>query len=117
MRASRFLIRVLVAQPCAYALAKVRFWGREAVVGMVLFCVFIAVHAIAPPPYVMRAKTGLTNTNTALVIPWTISVFGLFVMRQIFITVADDLIVPARMDGIFENAIVWRVMLPTASRR
>ncbi|MEL0438016.1 carbohydrate ABC transporter permease [Phycobacter sp. K97] len=112
--ASIFLIQVVVALPAAYALAKLRFWGREAVFGLVLFCLLIPVHAIALPLYIMLAKLGLTNTYAALVVPWTISVFGIFLMRQFFMTVPDDLIDAARMDGMGEFAIVWRVMLPTA---
>ncbi|QPH53653.1 carbohydrate ABC transporter permease [Pontivivens ytuae] len=111
---SIFIIQVIVALPCAYALAKLRFWGREAVFGIVLFCLLIPVHAIALPLYIMLSQLGLTNTYAALVIPWTISVFGIFLMRQFFMTVPDDLIDAARMDGMSEYSIVWNVMLPTA---
>ena len=112
--ASIFLIQIVVALPAAYALAKLKFWGRDAVFSLVLFCLLIPVHAIALPLYIMLAKMGLTNTYAALVVPWTISVFGIFLMRQFFMTVPDDLIDAARMDGMGEFAIVWRVMLPTA---
>lgn len=111
---SIFLIQVLVALPCAYALAKLRFWGRELVFAMVMFCLLIPVHAIALPIYIMLAKLGLTNTYAALIIPWTISVFGIFLMRQFFATVPDDLMDAARMDGMSEFSIIWKVMLPTA---
>ena len=111
---SIFLIQVLVALPCAYALAKLRFWGRELVFAMVMFCLLIPVHAIALPIYIMLAKFGLTNTYAALIIPWTISVFGIFLMRQFFATVPDDLMDAARMDGMSEFSIIWKVMLPTA---
>ena len=111
---SIFLIQVIIALPCAYALAKLRFKGREFVFGMVLFCLLIPVHAIALPLYIMLAKVGLTNSYAALIIPWTISVFGIFLMRQFFMTVPDDLIDAARMDGMSEFSIVWKVMLPTA---
>ena len=111
---SIFAIQVIVALPCAYALAKLRFWGREAVFGLVLFCLLIPVHAIALPLYIMLAKLGLTNSYAALVIPWTISVFGIFLMRQFFMTVPDDLIDAARIDGMSEYRIVWQVMLPVA---
>ncbi|MAO55109.1 MAG: sugar ABC transporter permease [Rhodospirillaceae bacterium] len=112
--ASIFIIQVLVALPCAYALSKLRFWGRDFVFGLVMFCLLIPVHAIALPIYIMLAKIGLTNTYASLVIPWTISVFGIFLMRQFFMTVPDDLIDAARMDGMSEFSIIWKVMLPTA---
>ena len=112
--ASIFLIQVLVAMPCAYALAKLRWRGRDFVFTMVLFCLLIPVHAIALPLYLMLSEVGLTNTYAALIIPWTISVFGIFLMRQFFMTVPDDLIDAARMDGMTEFGIIWKVMLPTA---
>ena len=111
---SIFIIQVLVALPCAYALAKLRFYGREFVFSMVLFCLLIPVHGIALPLYVMLAQAGLVDTYSALILPWTISVFGIFLMRQFFMTVPDELIDAARMDGMGEYSIVWKVMLPTA---
>ncbi|MEN0041188.1 MAG: carbohydrate ABC transporter permease [Pseudomonadota bacterium] len=111
---SIFVLQAIVALPAAYALSKLRFHGRDMVFAMVMFGLLIPVHAIALPLYVMFAKVGLTNTYAALVIPWTISVFGIFLMRQFFMTVPDDLVDAARMDGMSEYAIVWRVMLPTA---
>jgi len=111
---SIFIIQVIVSMPAAYALSKLRWWGRETVFNMVLFSLLIPVHAIALPLYVMLSKIGLVNTYAALIVPWTISVFGIFLMRQFFKTVPDDLIDAARMDGMSEYTIVWRVMLPTA---
>lgn len=112
--ASIFFIQAIIALPCAYALAKLRFWGRDTVFSLVTFCLLIPVHTIALPIYIMLAKLNLTNTYAALVIPWTISVLGIFLMRQFFKTVPDDLIDAARMDGMNEFGIVWKVMLPTA---
>ncbi len=111
---SIFALQALVALPCAYALAKLRFRGRDAMFTLVLFCLLMPVHAIGLPLYVGLAKLGLTNSYAALVVPWTISAFGIFLMRQFFLTVPDELVDAARIDGIGEYAIVWRVMLPTA---
>ena len=111
---SIFLIQIIVALPAAFALSKLRFLGRETVFNIVILGLLIPVHAIALPLYIMLAKVGLVNTYAALIVPWTISVFGIFLMRQFFMTVPDDLIDAARMDGMSEYAIVWRVMLPTA---
>jgi multiple sugar transport system permease protein len=111
---SIFIIQVIISMPAAYALSKLRWRGREAVFNLILFSLLIPVHAIALPLYLMLSKAGLVNTYAALVIPWTISVFGIFLMRQFFKTVPDDLIDAARLDGMSEFSIVWRVMLPTA---
>ena len=112
--ASIFLLQVVVALPAAYALAKLRFVGRELIFTLVLLCLLIPIHAVALPLYIMLAKLGLTNSYAALIIPWTISVFGIFLMRQFFMTVPDDYIDAGRMDGMSEFSIIWRVMLPTA---
>ena len=111
---SIFFIQVLVALPAAYALAKLRFMGREFIFSIVILCLLIPVHAIALPLYILLAKLGLTNSYAALIVPWTVSAFGIFFMRQFFMTVPDDLIDAARMDGMSEFSIIWRVMLPTA---
>lgn len=109
-----FMLQVLVALPAAYALAKLRFVGRDALFALVLFCILIPPQATAIPVFLLLHHLGILDTYAALVVPFTISAFGIFLMRQFFKSVPDDLIDAARMDGISEFGIVWRVMLPTA---
>ncbi|ODT16807.1 MAG: sugar ABC transporter permease [Hyphomicrobium sp. SCN 65-11] len=109
-----FVLQALIALPAAYALAKLRFWGREVVFALVLFCILIPPQAIAVPVFLLFHHIGILDTYAALILPFTISAFGIFLMRQFFLTVPDDLVDAARMDGISEFGIVWRVMLPTA---
>ena len=111
---SIFVLQVLIALPAAYALAKIRFYGRQVVFGLVLLCILIPPHAIAVPLFLLFYQIGILNSYAALVVPFIISVFGIFLMRQFFMSVPDDLVDAARMDGLSELAIVWRVMLPTA---
>jgi multiple sugar transport system permease protein len=112
--AAIFFLQVLVALPAAYALAKLRFFGRRVAYGFVLFCLLIPYQAIAVPLFIMLYYVGLLDSYSALVLPFTISVFGIFLMRQFFMGVPDDLVDAARMDGMSELSIVWRVMLPAA---
>lgn len=109
-----FLCQALFALPCAYALAKLRFRGRDAAFSLVLLGLLVPPQVPAIPLYLMMFKAGLLDTYAALVLPSTISVFGIFLMRQFFKTVPDDLVHAARLDGCSEFAIVWRIMLPTA---
>jgi len=109
-----FVLQVLVALPAAYALAKLRFVGRDVLFATVLFCILIPPQATAIPVFLLLHHLGILDTYAALIVPFTISAFGIFLMRQFFKTVPDDLIDAARMDGISEFGIVWRVMLPTA---
>ncbi|MBV0934758.1 carbohydrate ABC transporter permease [Marinobacterium sp. A346] len=109
-----FLCQIAVAVPAAYAMAKLRFRGRKLMFAAVLLCLLIPPHAVAIPWYLLMYQFGWLDTYMALVAPFSISVFGIFLMRQFFMTVPNDLIHAARMDGFSELAIVWRVMLPTA---
>lgn len=111
---SIFILQVLVALPAAYALAKLRFAGRGVLFALVLFCILIPPQATAIPVFLLLHYVGVLDSYAALVVPFAISAFGIFLMRQFFMTVPDDLIDAARMDGITEFGIVWRVMLPTA---
>ncbi|MCL4760392.1 MAG: carbohydrate ABC transporter permease, partial [Burkholderiales bacterium] len=112
--AAIFALQILVAVPCAYALAKLEFRGRETIFTLTLFGLLIPAHVPAIPLYVMLWKAGLLNTYAALVIPFVISVFGIFLMRQFFKSIPDELIHAARLDGLSEIAIVWRIMVPAA---
>jgi multiple sugar transport system permease protein len=110
-----FAAQALTALPMAYALAKLRWRGREAAFAMVVLALLIPPQVPAIPLYIGLWQLGLLNTYAAIILPSTISVFGIFLMRQFFRTVPDDLIAAARMDGLSEWAIVWRIMLPTAA--
>lgn len=109
-----FTLQVLVAVPCAYALAKLDFRGKNLFFSLVLFCLLIPPQVPAIPLYIAFWKLGILNSYAALILPFTISVFGIFLMRQFFKMLPDDLIDAARLDGMSELAIVWRVMIPTA---
>jgi len=111
---SIFVCQLLTALPCAYALAKLRWRGRETMFMLVLLGLLIPPQVTAIPLYILLWQVGLLNTYAAIILPSTISVFGIFLMRQFFLTVPDDLINAARLDGLGEFAIVWRIMMPTA---
>lgn len=108
------VLQVLVAVPCAYAMAKLRFRGSRAMVTMIMLGLLVPIHAIALPIYVALSATGALNSYVALVAPFTISVFGIFLFLQFFRAMPDDLIAAARLDGMSELAIVWRVIVPNA---
>lgn len=107
-------LQLVIAVPAAFALAKSEFRGRRFLLGAVLFGLLVPYHAIAVPLFVGLHALGLLDTYAALVTPFSISVFGIFLMRQFFQSLPDDLVDAARMDGMSELAIVWRVMVPAA---
>lgn len=109
-----FSAQALFALPCAYALAKLRWRGREMTFVFVLLALLVPPQVPAIPLYIGLWHLKLLDSYAALILPSTISVFGIFLMRQFFRTVPDDLLHAARLDGMSEFGIVWRVMLPTA---
>ncbi|WP_407051319.1 carbohydrate ABC transporter permease [Methyloraptor flagellatus] len=108
------LFQILFALPCAYAMAKLEFRGREVLFGLVLTGLLVPIHAISIPLYWAARESGLLNTLAVLIAPFTLSVFAIFLFRQFIKAMPDDLIAAARMDGLSELAIVWRVVLPNA---
>ncbi|MBJ7250107.1 MAG: carbohydrate ABC transporter permease [Acetobacteraceae bacterium] len=109
-----FVMQAITALPMAYALAKLRFAGRETCFTLVVLALLIPPQVPAIPLYIAMWQLDLLNTYAGIILPSTISVFGIFMMRQFFRTVPNDLIAAARMDGLGEFTIVWRIMLPTA---
>jgi multiple sugar transport system permease protein len=112
--ASIVVFQVLFALPAAYALAKLRFAGRELVFGLVMLGLLVPIHAISIPLYVAVRWVGLLNSLAALMAPFLLSVFAIFLFRQFIKAMPDDLVQAARMDGLSEAAIVWRIVLPNA---
>lgn len=107
-------LQILVCAPAAYALAKLRFRGRDTLFALVLIGILIPHQVLALPLFILAYSLGILNTYAALVFPFIVSPFGIFLFRQFFKTVPDDLVHAARLDGLSELAIVWRVMVPLA---
>jgi multiple sugar transport system permease protein len=108
------VVQVLVAVPCAYALAKLRFPGRNALFTLVLLGLCIPIQVPALPLYMGLAKVGMLNTYFAIMMPFFLSVFAIFLFRQFFKGYPDEIIQAARLDGMSEFEIVWRIVVPSA---
>jgi multiple sugar transport system permease protein len=108
------IVQVLVAVPCAYALAKLRFPGRNALFALVLLGLCIPVQVPALPLYMGLASLGLLNTYFAIMMPFFLSVFAIFLFRQFFKSYPDEIIQAARLDGMSEFEIVWLIVVPSA---
>ncbi len=106
--------QVVIAIPCAYAMAKLRFRAARAMMVLVMLGLLVPIHATALPLYVAFDRAGALNSYVALVAPFTISVFGIFLFLQFFRAMPDDLIHAARLDGMSEPGIIARVIVPNA---
>jgi multiple sugar transport system permease protein len=108
------VVQLLVAIPAAYALAKLRFPGRRLFFALVVAGLTIPIQVPALPLYMGLAFTGLLNTYFAMMFPFFLSVFAIFLLRQCFKTFPDEIIEAARVDGMSEMEILWRVVVPSA---
>jgi sn-glycerol 3-phosphate transport system permease protein len=105
-------LQILLALPAGYALAKLRFAGRRFAFGVVLACLLVPAQVTFVPTFLLFAKTGLINTMAALVLPFAVSALGTFLVRQALVSVPDEIIEAARLDGASELSIVYRILAP-----
>jgi multiple sugar transport system permease protein len=95
-----------------YALAKLRFKGRNALFVLVMATLMIPGMVTFVPLFVLVTNAGLANSYPGLILPFLVSPFGVFLMRQFFLGLPDDLIDAGRVDGTTELGIFARIMLP-----
>ena len=105
-------LQIAVALPAGYALAKLRFSGRGVAFALVVATLLIPAQVRFVPVFGMLADVGLVNTMTALILPFGVSAFGTFLIRQALLSVPDSIIEAARMDGAGELRIVYGLLAP-----
>ena len=95
-----------------YAFAKLRFAGRERVFRVLLGALIIPAQVTMMPLFLMLRGMGLVNTYAGALVPWLASVFGIFMVRQYALSVPDEMLEAARIDGASELRIFVSVVLP-----
>jgi len=95
-----------------YTLAKFRFRGRGVVFVAILSTLMIPTEMLVIPWYVMARTMGWLDSIWGIMFPGMMTGFGVFLMRQFFLGVPDELIDAARVDGLGEFKIFWEVALP-----
>jgi multiple sugar transport system permease protein len=105
-------IGVLVSSvPVAYALARLRWRGREVAFMIVLIALMLPPQVTVVPLYVMWAKLHLIGTLWPLIIPnWFGDAFSIFLLRQFFLTIPEEYLDAARVDGCGELRILFTVV-------
>lgn len=96
----------------AYAFARMRFWGRDNIFVVFLSMMMVPQPVYIVPSYIILVKLGWIDTYQALIVPWLAHIFSIFLLRQHFKTIPDDLYDAAIIDGCSRFAFLWRVMLP-----
>jgi sn-glycerol 3-phosphate transport system permease protein len=107
------LLQIALALPAGFALAKLRFVGRGAAFAIVLVCLLVPAQVTFVPVFLLLGDLGLVNTMAALVVPFGASALGTFLVRQALLSVPDEIIEAARLDGASDLYIVYRLLAPT----
>ncbi|HEX6308758.1 MAG TPA: carbohydrate ABC transporter permease [Longimicrobiales bacterium] len=106
------LISLLINSMAGYAFAKLRFRGRDRTFRLLALGLVIPVQVSMLPLFLLMRELGFINTYWGVIIPGMASIFGIFLIRQYALSVPDDLIDAARIDGAGEFRIYWSVILP-----
>ena len=95
-----------------YTLAKFRFRGRYFIFLAILSTLMIPTEMLVIPWYLMSAQLGWLDSYWGIMFPGMMTAFGTFLMKQFFETVPDDFLEAARVDGLNEFAIWWKIAMP-----
>jgi len=106
------LITLLINSMAAYALSKFEFRGRDAIFLIIISTLMVPISVILIPAFLVIAKVGWTNNLWGLIIPGAATPTGVFLLRQYMLTIPDDLIQSARIDGAGEWRIYSQIILP-----
>lgn len=108
------VVQLLTCSLGAYAFARLRFPGRNALFLLYLATMMVPFQVTLVPLFIIVRGLGWINTYLALTVPFFFSAFGTFLLRQYFLTIPRDLDDAARIDGAGYFSIYWRVIMPLA---
>jgi multiple sugar transport system permease protein len=106
--------QIVTSALAGYALARLKFRGRQALLLVVLATLVIPFQLLVIPIFLVLKWGHLINTYWALILPTSVNGFGIFLLRQYFQTIPVELEEAAAIDGANRLQILWRVMLPLA---
>jgi multiple sugar transport system permease protein len=104
--------QLLICSLAGYAFARLRFPGRDRLFLLFLAHLMVPVIVLLIPRFLIVSLAGGVDTYWGLIVPELVSVYGIFLMRQFFLTLPGDLEDAARIDGASEFQIWWRIILP-----
>ena len=109
------LITLLINSMAAFALSKYKFRGRNLIFLVIIGTLMIPISVILVPVYLVIVEVGWVNNLWGVIIPGAATPTGVFLLRQYMLTIPDELLDSARIDGASEWRIYWQVVLPLAA--
>jgi alpha-1,4-digalacturonate transport system permease protein len=107
-------ITLILNAMAAFGLSKYHFKGRDAIFLLMISTLLIPVSVILIPAFLVVSQLGLTNNLLGLIIPGAATPTGVFLLRQYMLSIPDELLDAARVDGATEWRIFWQIILPLA---
>ena len=108
----RVVCAVLFSSMAGYAFAKLKFRGKKLLFGIVLVQMSLPSQIFIIPQYQMVARMGMANTIFALVFPGLVSAFGVFFLRQAYMSIPDEVGEAAYLDGCNQWQTFYKIMFP-----
>lgn len=106
------ILQVVIMIPAAFAFAKYEFKGKKIFFGMIMLSFMIPGQVTFIPIYLMFGKMGIIDTLWPLILPFMANAFGIFLLRQSFAQIPDEILEAARLDHTSEFSIMVKIMLP-----
>jgi multiple sugar transport system permease protein len=110
--ASVTVIAVFLHSMCGYALARLRFPGREAIFFTMFATFLISLPVIIVPLFIVVRTFGMLDSYAGLIVPAIFNAFGIFLLRQFYLGVPRELEEAARIDGAGHFRVYWSIILP-----
>lgn len=108
------VMQLITVVPAAYAFSQYKFWGKGVLFGITLVTMMVPAQLVFLPLFILFARWGMINTYWSLILPFATSAFNIFMLRQNFNQMPQELVEAARLDGASEIKIVVKLFLPMA---
>jgi len=108
------VVQLFLATLAGFELAKYEFAGKKLIMLLMLATVMIPNQVLLAPLYELIYRFGLMDSYAGLIAPGAVSVLGIFLFRQAFLQVPDELLDAARIDGCSEVEIYWNIVMPVS---
>jgi multiple sugar transport system permease protein len=112
MATTTTVFEIIIASMAAFAFAKLNFWGKNIIFTLFLATMMVPGEVLLVPNYITISRFQWLDSYYALIVPWIVSVFAIFLLRQQFMTVPNDLWDAAKIDGSSSWRFLWTVMVP-----
>ena len=105
-------VEIIFAAMAAFAFAKMEFFGKNLLFTLFLATMMVPGEVLLVPNYITLTALGWIDSYYALIVPWVVSVFAIFLLRQHFMTIPNELYDAAMIDGLSKWRFLWTILVP-----